>query len=71
MKERKVFMIKGGGFPAVRRSLLERGWIEKYESHKVFQSLPPGVSQYGHLVPRCNLIGQELWAIVNPKSDVR
>ncbi|KAJ8726163.1 hypothetical protein PYW07_000861 [Mythimna separata] len=35
MKDRKVFMIKGGGFPAVRRSLLERGWIEKYESHKV------------------------------------
>ncbi|CAG9567443.1 unnamed protein product [Danaus chrysippus] len=35
MKERKVFMIKGGGFPAVRRALLERGWVEKYESHKV------------------------------------
>lgn len=35
MKDRKVFMIKGGGFPAVRRALLERGWIEKYESHKV------------------------------------
>ncbi|CAH2104930.1 unnamed protein product [Euphydryas editha] len=35
MRERKVFMIKGGGFPAVRRALLERGWIEKYESHKV------------------------------------
>ncbi|CAK1603439.1 unnamed protein product [Parnassius mnemosyne] len=35
MKERKVFMIKGGGFPAVRRALLKRGWIEKYESHKV------------------------------------
>ncbi|XP_026756973.2 tubulin glycylase 3A-like isoform X1 [Galleria mellonella] len=35
MKERKVFMIKGGGFPAIRRALLERGWIEKYESHKV------------------------------------
>ncbi|XP_037297927.1 tubulin glycylase 3A isoform X1 [Manduca sexta] len=34
MKERKVFMIKGGGFPAVRRALLERGWVEKYESHK-------------------------------------
>ncbi|XP_028159213.1 tubulin glycylase 3A-like isoform X1 [Ostrinia furnacalis] len=34
MRERKVFMIKGGGFPAVRRALLERGWIEKYESHK-------------------------------------
>lgn len=36
MKDRKVFMIKGGGFPAVRRALLERGWVEKYESHKVF-----------------------------------
>lgn len=35
MKERKVFMIKGGGFPAVRRALLDRGWVEKYESHKV------------------------------------
>ncbi|CAK1549672.1 unnamed protein product [Leptosia nina] len=35
MKDRKVFMIKGGGFPAVRRALTERGWIEKYESHKV------------------------------------
>ncbi|CAG5056553.1 unnamed protein product [Parnassius apollo] len=35
MKERKVFMIKGGGFPAIRRALLKRGWIEKYESHKV------------------------------------
>lgn len=35
MREHKVFMIKGGGFPAVRRALLERGWIEKYESHKV------------------------------------
>lgn len=35
MRERKVFMIKGGGFPAVRRALLERGWVEKYESHKV------------------------------------
>lgn len=35
MKERKVFMIKGGGYPAIRRALLERGWIEKYESHKV------------------------------------
>lgn len=35
MKDRKVFMIKGGGFPAIRRALLERGWIEKYESHKV------------------------------------
>ncbi|XP_053625443.1 tubulin glycylase 3A-like isoform X1 [Plodia interpunctella] len=35
MKERKVFMIKGGGFPAVRRALLERGWVEKYESSKV------------------------------------
>ncbi|XP_072937307.1 tubulin glycylase 3A-like isoform X2 [Epargyreus clarus] len=35
MKEHKVFMIKGGGFPAVRRALIERGWIEKYESHKV------------------------------------
>lgn len=35
MKDRKVFMIKGGGFPAVRRALLDRGWIEKYESHKV------------------------------------
>lgn len=29
-------MIKGGGFPAVRRALLERGWIEKYEPNKVF-----------------------------------
>ncbi|XP_049876528.1 tubulin glycylase 3A-like [Pectinophora gossypiella] len=35
MKDRRVFMIKGGGFPAVRRALTERGWIEKYESHKV------------------------------------
>lgn len=35
MKDRKVFMIKGGGFPAIRRALLERGWVEKYESHKV------------------------------------
>ncbi|KAJ0181648.1 hypothetical protein K1T71_002370 [Dendrolimus kikuchii] len=35
MKDRKVFMIKGGGFPAVRRALIQRGWIEKYESHKV------------------------------------
>ncbi|XP_013181233.1 PREDICTED: tubulin glycylase 3A-like [Papilio xuthus] len=35
MKDHKVFMIKGGGFPAVRRALTERGWIEKYESHKV------------------------------------
>ncbi|CAH2066184.1 unnamed protein product, partial [Iphiclides podalirius] len=35
MKERRVFMIKGGGFPAVRKALLDRGWIEKYESHKV------------------------------------
>ncbi|XP_026738592.1 tubulin glycylase 3A-like isoform X3 [Trichoplusia ni] len=35
MRDHKVFMIKGGGFPAVRRALLERGWIEKYESHKV------------------------------------
>ncbi|XP_073941050.1 tubulin glycylase 3A-like, partial [Choristoneura fumiferana] len=35
MKDRKVFMIKGGGFPAVRRALLERGWVEKYEAHKV------------------------------------
>jgi hypothetical protein len=35
MKERKVFMIKGGGFPAVRRALIERGWIEKYDSIKV------------------------------------
>ncbi|XP_041972719.1 tubulin glycylase 3A-like isoform X2 [Aricia agestis] len=34
MKQRKVFMIKGGGFPAVRRALIERGWVEKYESHK-------------------------------------
>lgn len=35
MKQRKVFMIKGGGFPAIRRAMLERGWVEKYESHKV------------------------------------
>ncbi|XP_061706951.1 tubulin glycylase 3A-like isoform X1 [Cydia pomonella] len=35
MRDRKVFMIKGGGFPAVRRALLERGWLEKYEAHKV------------------------------------
>ncbi|XP_052747137.1 tubulin glycylase 3A-like [Bicyclus anynana] len=41
MRERKVFMIKGGGFPAVRRALLERGWIEKYESHKVRH--PPAI----------------------------
>ncbi|KAL4715089.1 hypothetical protein ACJJTC_012136 [Scirpophaga incertulas] len=34
MKERKVFMIKGGGFPAVRKALLDRGWIEKYDSNK-------------------------------------
>ncbi|RVE54649.1 hypothetical protein evm_000770 [Chilo suppressalis] len=34
MKERKVFMIKGGGFPAVRRALLDRGWLEKYEPNK-------------------------------------
>ncbi|XP_075991999.1 tubulin glycylase 3A-like isoform X6 [Anticarsia gemmatalis] len=39
MRDRKVFMIKGGGFPAVRRALLERGWIEKYETSKV--RLPP------------------------------
>lgn len=31
MKERKIFMIKGGGFPAVRRALNERGWIEKFD----------------------------------------
>ncbi|XP_050362260.1 tubulin glycylase 3A-like isoform X1 [Nymphalis io] len=42
MRERKVFMIKGGGFPAVRRALIERGWIEKYESHKV-RHPPPTV----------------------------
>ncbi|XP_050685517.1 tubulin glycylase 3A-like isoform X2 [Leptidea sinapis] len=35
MRDHKVFMIKGGGFPAVRRALLERGWVEKYETHKV------------------------------------
>lgn len=35
MKDRKIFMIKGGGYPAVRRALLQRGWMEKYESHKV------------------------------------
>ncbi|XP_047506947.1 tubulin glycylase 3A-like isoform X1 [Pieris napi] len=42
MKDRKVFMIKGGGFPAVRRALTERGWIEKYESHKV-RHPPPAI----------------------------
>lgn len=39
MKDRKVFMIKGGGFPAVRRALIQRGWIEKYESHKVIAEI--------------------------------
>ncbi|CAH0700801.1 unnamed protein product [Spodoptera exigua] len=51
MREHKVFMIKGGGFPAVRRALLERGWIEKYESHKVRH--PP------HVDPK-KLHGKEL-----------
>lgn len=31
-KERKIFLIKGGGFPAIRHALLERGWIEKMDS---------------------------------------
>lgn len=39
MKEGKVFMIKCGGFYAIRRALLERGWLEKYDSNKVTQSL--------------------------------
>lgn len=33
-----MFMIKGGGFSAVRRALIERGWLEKYESHKVLRN---------------------------------
>lgn len=70
MRDRKVFMIKGGGFPAVRRSLLERGWIEKYESHKVFQTLPPGVSQWStHSRYTYNLIGRTLRATANPKPN--
>ncbi|XP_045777803.1 tubulin glycylase 3A-like isoform X4 [Maniola jurtina] len=52
MRERKVFMIKGGGFPAIRRALLERGWIEKYESHKVRH--PPAIVE-----PK-RVTGQEL-----------
>ncbi|KAJ2944561.1 hypothetical protein O0L34_g3911 [Tuta absoluta] len=35
MKEHRVFMIKGGGFPSLRRALVARGWIEKYETHKI------------------------------------
>nr|XP_021182876.2 tubulin glycylase 3A isoform X3 [Helicoverpa armigera] len=60
MREHKVFMIKGGGFPAVRRALLERGWIEKYESHKVFHSLPPGVRHPPTNVDPKKLHGKEL-----------
>ncbi|XP_077299177.1 tubulin glycylase 3A-like isoform X2 [Arctopsyche grandis] len=33
-KEKKVFLIKGGGFPAIRHALLERGWVEKIDSSK-------------------------------------
>lgn len=33
-KEKKVFLIKGGGFPAIRHALLDRGWVEKIDSSK-------------------------------------
>ncbi|CAB3248246.1 unnamed protein product [Arctia plantaginis] len=53
MKEGKVFMIKCGGFYAVRRALLERGWLEKYDSNKA-RHLPPS-----NIDPR-KLNGKEL-----------
>lgn len=36
VKEKKVFLIKGGGFSAIRRALISRGWIQKFDSPKAY-----------------------------------